>query len=81
MENLTKNENKVKLYSTKCSRCLMLEKLLENKNIPYVEINDMEIMTQKGFLTVPMLELENGEILDFTNSVKWINSLSRKGKK
>ena len=37
----------IKLYSTHCPKCIVLEKKLQQKNIPFEEINDVEIMTKK----------------------------------
>ena len=63
---------KVIFYSTHCPRCMILEKKLAQKNISYEEINDVEIMKEKGFLAVPLLEVD-GEIMDFVAANKWIN--------
>ncbi len=61
----------IKLYTTHCPKCKILEKKLKDKNINYEEINDTEIMLNKGFMTVPMLEVD-GIIMDFTRANKWI---------
>jgi len=60
------------LYTTHCPKCRILESKLKQKNIPYKTIEDVEIIKQKGFITVPMLEVEN-TIMDFTTANKWIN--------
>ena len=62
----------VKLYSTHCPKCIILEKKLKQKNIPFEEINDVEIMTKKGFMQAPMLEVD-GEVMDFKQANDWIN--------
>jgi hypothetical protein len=41
-------------------------------NISYEEITDTDIMIEKGFMSSPMLEVD-GEILDFTKAVEWVN--------
>ncbi len=61
------------LYSTNCPKCKVLEAKLRQKNIPFEYVNDIELMAEKGFLTVPKLEV-NGEVLDFAEANKWINS-------
>ena len=61
------------LYSTNCPKCKVLEAKLRRKNIPFEYVNDIELMAEKGFLTVPKLEV-NGEVLDFAEANKWINS-------
>lgn len=62
------------LYSTKCPKCSVLEKKLRQKNISYEEVNDVEIMKEKGYLTVPVLEVD-GISMDFKQSVDWVNLL------
>lgn len=63
---------KVTLYSTHCPKCNILSQKLKSLNIKYNEINDINIMIDKGFVSAPMLEVDN-EIMDFTNAIKWIN--------
>lgn len=62
------------LYTTKCPKCLTLEKRLNQKGISYHEINDIETMIAKGFMQVPMLEID-GEIMDFLTANKWLDNL------
>ena len=62
------------LYSTGCPRCKVLEAKLKQKNVEYVECNDMREMESKGISMVPCLGIE-GEILDFGKAVKWVNGL------
>ena len=63
----------VKLYSTHCPMCNVLEKKLQQKNIFFEEINDIELMKKKGFLQAPMLEVD-GEIMNFKQAKDWINN-------
>lgn len=60
------------LYSTHCPRCNVLEKKLYQKKIQYEEINDIEVMKSKGYLSVPILEVD-GRIMDFKTANEWIN--------
>lgn len=62
------------LYSTKCPKCNILEKKLKEKNITYTEINDVNVMTEKGFTTVPMLEVD-GTIMDYKTAFNYVESL------
>lgn len=62
------------LYSTHCPKCVVLEKKLNQKSISYEEVNDVNVMRKKGFLSAPMLEVD-GEIMDFKTANNWINSL------
>lgn len=63
----------VTLYSTHCPKCNVLEKKLKQKNISYEEVNDIEIMKRKGYLSVPILEVD-GVSMDFKTSSDWINN-------
>lgn len=63
---------KVVLYSTHCPKCNVLTKKLNAKNIVYEEITDVDLMEEKGFTSVPMLEVD-GIIMDFKAANDWIN--------
>ena len=63
----------VKLYSTHCPKCIVLEKKLNQKNISFEEINDIDVMAAKGFMQAPMLEVD-GEVMDFKQANDWINN-------
>ena len=65
----------ITLFSTHCPRCSVLEKKLKQKGIDYDEVNDVSIMEEKGFLSVPMLEVD-GKIMDFKAANDWINTLN-----
>lgn len=60
------------LYSTHCPKCNVLKTKLKNKNINFEEINDEDIMTEKGFMSIPMLEVD-GEVMDFISANRWID--------
>lgn len=68
---------KVTLYSTHCPKCNVLTQKLKMANVPFNEVDDIDIMLKKGFMSAPMLEVDN-KTLDFTNAMKWIKE--RKGK-
>ena len=51
----------------------MLEKKLKEKNIVYEEVNDVEVMKNKGYLSVPVLEVD-GTNMDFKTANDWINN-------
>lgn len=60
------------LYSTNCPKCKVLKKKLEQKNIPFIENNNIEEMKEKGIYEVPVLEKD--EILfNFTEAINKIN--------
>ena len=59
------------LYSTKCPKCKVLETKLKQSNIQFEEINDVDIMVQKGFKSAPILEVD-GVSYGFKEAVEWI---------
>lgn len=65
----------MKLYTTHCPKCKVLETKLNQKNIIYESIEDIKVMEDKGFDQLPILELDNGEALSFVEANKYINSL------
>ena len=62
------------LHSTNCSKCKVLETKLKQKNIEYTENNNVNLMLEKGFTTVPMLEVD-GEVMDYKAAFNYIESL------
>lgn len=65
---------KIILFSTKCPKCNVLEKKLKQKNISYKEVNDIEEMKEKGYLSVPVLEVD-GTSMDFKTAFNYVESL------
>jgi glutaredoxin len=62
------------LYSTGCPKCEILKKKLQQKNIQYVEVNDIDIMTEKNIIYVPMLEVDE-KLLNYREAVDLINNI------
>ena len=66
------------LYTTNCPKCIVLEKKLDNKNINYKKVEDiekiMEIANEQGINTTPILEID-GEFLDFSHANTYINNM------
>ena len=60
------------LYSNNCPKCKILKQKLNDKNIVYEEVNDVDLMISKGFSEVPLLEID-GEIYRFNDAVQWVN--------
>ena len=66
----------IEIFTTEgCARCKMLKQRMIDKNIDFKENNDEEEMAKLGFMTVPMLRTDEGELLDFGKAISWINSL------
>jgi predicted DsbA family dithiol-disulfide isomerase len=62
----------IKLLTTHCPRCSVLQKKLDAAGIEYEEITDIETIQSYGVDAVPVLVIDN-EIFDFTAAVKWVN--------
>ena len=63
----------ITLYTTHCPRCKVLATKLTQKNIEYVENEDIDYMESIGIMSVPMLEVD-GQLLDFVTANNWINN-------
>ena len=64
----------IKFYSTHCPKCNILKSKLNAKNLQYEEINDIEIMSEKGFRESPKLEVD-GVVMNYLDAVNFINKL------
>ena len=62
----------IKLYSTGCPKCRVLEKKLAEKGIEYDLISDKDIMKEKGLNFLPVLEIDD-RLLEFKDAVNWVN--------
>ena len=62
------------LYSTNCPRCSVLEKKLSSANISYKLVTDADLMVEKSFTSVPMLEVD-GKVMDFKSAIEWVNNM------
>lgn len=61
----------ITLYSTHCPKCNVLKAKLDQAGINYFEENDVKKMTKKGFLSAPMLEVDE-RVMDFGEAIKWL---------
>ena len=68
------------MYTTHCPKCKLLTVKLEGLGIEINEVTDVELMKEKGFTTVPMLEVD-GNIMDFSAAYKWANEIKEKNLK
>lgn len=62
------------LYSTGCPKCKILKEKLDSKIVTYQICDDTELMIQKGFRSVPMLEVD-GVLMDFLQANNWIKEI------
>lgn len=63
------------IYTTPtCDRCKVLKKKMAAKGIEFTEVQDAEVMKEKGISFVPVLEVED-KLLEFGEANSFINSL------
>ena len=62
----------VKLYSTHCPKCIMLENRLKQKKVDYEVITSEDGIRATGFSSVPLLEVD-GKIMEFSEAVAWVS--------
>lgn len=65
---------KVKLYTTHCPKCKILEERLNEKNVKYEVIDDVEILQKMNFKSVPNLDID-GKIYNYLESIKYLNKI------
>lgn len=65
----------IKLYTLPtCGTCKIIELKMHEKNINFTLINDEEILIKKGIEQVPVLELEDGTMINHLIDIRnWIN--------
>lgn len=63
------------LHTTNCSKCNILKRKLDSKNIQYKENFDIDIdfMKSKGLMSAPILQVDE-EYMDFSHANNWINN-------
>ena len=68
----------IKLYGTHCPKCNVIEKKLLSKNIEFEMIDDPDKVVEFGhdhnLNSAPIIELEDGSVLDFVGANKLLNS-------
>ncbi len=62
------------LYSTGCPNCKVLKMQLDRLGIEYDTNDNTQEMIEKGFSTVPILEID-GEYLNFTQALNYIKGM------
>lgn len=63
----------ITLYSNNCPKCRILKMKLDQKSIQYNTVSDIDTMLEKGFSSMPMLEVDS-KTMNFTEAVKWVLS-------
>lgn len=60
------------VYSTGCMKCKILKNTLQNQEIEFIEIGDLDIISELGFKSVPMMQLDDGTLMDYNESIYYI---------
>ena len=70
----------IKFLTIDCPKCDILEDKLKEKGLEYEAIKDENYFDQKGLRgeAFPFLELEDGTILNYLSSVRYINNINNK---
>ena len=64
----------VKIYTTDiCPRCKVLKTKMDVKGIPYESITDVNEIQRLGIMSVPYIQVDDGELMDFATANTWIN--------
>ena len=63
----------ITLYTTHCPRCKVLKAKLDGENIDYEVVEGEEAIREKGFVTTPLLEVDD-KVLTFAESMQWVNT-------
>ena len=65
----------VKIYTTEvCPRCKVLKTKLDSKGLEYEEITDVSEIEKLGILSVPYMQVDDEELMDFATANSWINN-------
>lgn len=54
-----------------CGFCDVLKYYLNKAELPFEECNNGDLMIQKGFVSTPKLEMEDGTVLGYTEALAW----------
>ena len=64
----------ITIYTTEtCPKCKILKKKLQNKEIPYVEIQDIDELIKLNIDEVPVVKVDD-DIMNFNEVVTWVNN-------
>lgn len=59
------------LYSNGCPKCNILKGKMEEKKIDFVVVDDQAILDEKGFRSMPNLEVD-GQVMNFNEAINYI---------
>ena len=62
----------ITLYTIHCPQCNVLRKKLDAAGISYQMIDDQKWLSENGYDKFPILEIEEGNQLNFSQAIKWL---------
>lgn len=62
----------IKLFTTHCPQCQVLQKKMDMKGIKYQVEEDMTEVIDKGFMSAPILKVADAYYI-FKDAVQWVN--------
>ena len=63
------------VYSTpNCPQCNFLKGKMVEKKMDFTTVYDEEAMRSKGIASVPVLEMDDGRLLDFREALQFVAS-------
>ena len=63
----------ITLHTTHSPRCKVLKAKLDGENIDYEVVEGEEAIREKGFVTTPLLEVDD-KVLTFAEAMQWVNT-------
>lgn len=66
----------IKLYTTHCPMCRVLQSKLDGKDLNYERIDDVDLMIALGIHTAPALQVDDGPIMNFAEAYKWVQEVA-----
>lgn len=60
------------LYTIGCPRCNVLKRKLDELNLKYIIQNDENIIISEGLDEIPVLEIEDGRRMGFSEAIEWL---------
>lgn len=64
----------ITLYSTKtCPKCSIVKAKLDNKNIEYTLVDDEDVLREKGYDLLPVLEVNGYAMSSMLEINSWLN--------
>ena len=67
----------VLFYTTHCPKCKVLEAKLKEKNIDYIENNNIPEMLARGIEEAPVLIVKD-RMMPFAEAIHWVNGQEKR---